>query len=496
MYRAELLRKYQYGGNLEGLFDEARYCFVHRKFSEALELMNEAEKICPRKYMSSVFLNKALFHHLLGHKDEARQLYASLNDTTAKMINYMAFCHRYFMYSDFHGISVPDSDSLAQIYLHNEMNFTLAVNIYSERERRQRRRSSNIFEERVLNDYYFKAGLPQEHIFSDKLSAEIAEISSDIPYKILPPIKNRIGIYVNDIQRHKEAAYIYDLTEILQGLGYSVYVYFDNIFTNKLTTLLPEGITFRSTVNRGILGFNNITVKDRISALIDMSGNKLRTRITALAENRSKLITFDEIFGETPFCLRTGIYFGGQYAGHDKHDFVAVIGDMRYIYDEEFSRIESTYHGRRIIFMSFAFCEEVFRKNFESRLARSGMDISLCKIIPGIIPFSEYMKFLASSSAVTITTGAGATELSEALFSGANTELLAHNPVLHRMGTREDFAENLRSHLQNIPAAPAREYSYDDELRVIYRNGEHAAEVNMTCSGDLVIFSELKMNEA
>ena len=54
MYRAEPLRKYQSCGNLERLFDEARYCFVHRNFSEALSLMNEAEKICPKKYMHSV----------------------------------------------------------------------------------------------------------------------------------------------------------------------------------------------------------------------------------------------------------------------------------------------------------------------------------------------------------------------------------------------------------------------------------------------------------
>lgn len=488
MYRAESLRQYQSGGNLEELFDGARYCFVHRNFSEALALMNEAEKICPGKYMSSVILNMALFHHLLGHKDEAKQLYASLNDTTAKMINYMAFCHRYFMYSEFHGIPVSDSDLLAQIYRHNEMNFNLAVNMYCG----QRRRSTNIFDERVLNDYYFKAGLPSENIFRDKLSAEISEIYAGIPHRDLSTLKNRIGIYVNDIQRHREVAYIYDLAEILQYLGYTVYVYFDNIFTNKLANLLPEGIIFRSTVNLGILGFNNITANDRISALIDMTGNKLRTRITALAENRDKLIMFDEIFRETPFCLQSEIYFGAKDFSRDKNDFVALIGDTRYVSDEEILQIKSAYHNRKIIFMSFAFCEEFFRKNFERRLDRSGMNLSLCKIIPGIIPFSEYMKFLASSSALTVTTGVTAAEFSEAVFSDTKTELFTHNPFLHRMGTRAAFAENLQNRLQNIPATSASEYISDDEIRVIYTNGDYSAEVNMTCGGDLVIFSELR----
>ena len=485
MYRAELLSKYQSGGDLEGLFCQARCCFVHRKFSEALALMTEAEKICPEKYM-------ALFHHLLGHKHEAKQLYDSLDNTTAKMINYLAFCHRYFMYSEFQGLTLSASDPLAHIYRHNDMNFSLAITSFPIRPRR---RSTNIFDERVLNDYYFRAGLPSENTFRGKLSAEISEISAGVPHRFLHPVKNRIGIYINDIQRHKDAAYIYDLTEILQSLGYSVYVYFDNIFTNKLANLLPEGIIFRSTVHLGILGFNNITANDRISALIDMTGNKLRTRITALAENRDRLIAFDEVFRETPFCLQSGIYFGGISAGHEKEDFAAVIGDMRYISDEEISHIKSAYHDRTIIFMSFAFCEELFRKSFENRLTRSGMNLSLCKIIPGIIPFSEYMKFLASASAVIVISGASAAEFSEAVFSGAKTELTVQNPLLRRIGTRAAFAANLRKHLQSIPKVPAREYIHDDELRVVYRNGGYTAEVNMTCSGDLVIFSELKRHE-
>ena len=196
MYTAEPLRRYRYSGTLERLFDEARYCFVHRKFFEALELMKDAEKICPEKYMSSVILNMSLFHHLLGHKDEAGQLYALLSDTTVKTINYMAFCHRYFSYSTFYGIPVSDSDPLTQIYRHNEMNFSLAVHMYSELHRGQRLRSTNIFDERVLNDYYFKAGLPSSNIFKDKLSAEISEIFADIPHKNLSTTKDRIGIYV------------------------------------------------------------------------------------------------------------------------------------------------------------------------------------------------------------------------------------------------------------------------------------------------------------
>lgn len=42
----------------------------------------------------------------------SKQLYDSLDNTTAKIINYLAFCHRYFMYSEFQGLTLSASEML------------------------------------------------------------------------------------------------------------------------------------------------------------------------------------------------------------------------------------------------------------------------------------------------------------------------------------------------------------------------------------------------
>ena len=57
---------------------------------------------------------------------------------------------------------------------------------------------------------------------------------------------------------------------------------------------------------------------------------------------------------------------------------------------------------------------------------------------------------------------------------------------------RADFAENLKHHLENIALKPACTYNFSEELRLQYRRGENfAAEINMSCNGDLLVFSEM-----
>lgn len=498
---------------LESLFNKARHCFVHRRFSEALQLMEEARTICPEKWLSVVRLNIALFHHVLGHQEAAEHFYNLADDTVTKLINYAAFCHRYFLYSKFHDGAVADDDSLQSIYRHNKLNFRLATEgIVAV----QRGRSENIFDERLRNDFCSKAGYPQENFFRNKLTSEVTAAAEKFPKNFLPAVKNRVGIYVNDIQRHKETAFVYDLIDILHELGYTVYVYFDNLFENKLVRLLQKEIILRNVVNLGILGFNNLVANDRVSVLLDLTGNKLRTRLTDFSWREKHSLSLDDLFADTPLCLQSEIYFGEPVTRSKNIGGLVIIGDLKYISDEEISCINAAESHKDLVFMSFAFCEDVCRRNFERRLDALGMNLSRCKVIAGVLPFKKYLDVLTSASAVAVTSGTNATEFSEVIFTNVPVMLLSRNPLLREIGKhvglkdvgaamtsstvrvqdglremRDAFIQNLRSRLENATVPFVCEYLFDEELRLQYQNGDFSAEVNMSCNGDLLIFSEL-----
>ena len=507
-YKIVPLKKIPIRNHIEKLFERARQCFINKKFSEAIPLMQEAQRICPRENLSTVLLNLALFHHLLGHQSEAESLYEQLDDTPAKLINYLAFCHRYFLYSKFQGGNVIENNPLQPICRHNEWNYHLATDGIAATPKQE---IKNIFEERVLNDFYFKIGRPQEYFFRNQLADEATAVAENLPHKIFSPAQNRVGIYVNDIQRHKDTAFVYDVIEILQTLGYTVYIYFDNIFENKLVHLLPKGIILRKVINYGILGFNNLVVEDQVFALLDLTGNRLRTRLTSLSVQEKKVLSLDKIFLETPLLLRSEIYFGDPIPQFENNDSVAIIGDLKYLSDEELSYIGKTMPDLNLIFMSFAFCEKVCQKIFEQRLVKCGMNLSHCKLISGILPFKNYLGFLKSVSAVIITSTVTAAEFSEVIFVGTPWVMISQNPLLRKIEKaivtgksstscdqrslkkmRSNFAENLKRHMNHIPANPGCEYLFNEELHIQYQNGAFISEVNMSCNGDLLIFSDVR----
>ena len=482
--------------DLVALFEQARNYFIHRRFFDALQLMQEANTTCNEKFLPAVRLNLALFHHVLGHQAEAESLYEQSSDTPVKLINYHAFCHRYFCYEKCHAAHIGKNEPLQQIFEHNEFNRQITVNeIFFANLTQASKQFKNIFYERLLNDFYFKIGHPQKNFFRNMLVAEVRAYVENFKKSFISTEKNRIGIYVNDIQRHKESALIYDLISVLPEENFVVYLYFDNIFDNKLVQLLPAGITLRHTVNLGILAFNNLIAEDKIFALLDLTGNKMRTRLPAVSMQRKNVLNLDEIFFETPLPLQSEIYFGAPVDCVGRTNNVAVIGDLKYISNVELSQIKNTMSDKNLIFMSFAFCEELFRKNFERRLIECG--INRFQILEGIRPFRKYLEFLASVSAAVVTSGASVAELSEVLFVDTPVILLSPNPILKQIATakslnhmRSVFVENLRGRLKNISSDTNCKYIFDEELRLQYRHDEATFEVNMSCNGDLLVFAE------
>ncbi len=499
-YHVVPIRESPYKKDLASLFEQARNYFIHRKFFDALQLMQEASHICSEKFLPAVSLNLALLYHVLGHQAEAESFYEQLADTPIKLINHHAFCHRYFCYEKCHVSTIKDNDPLRKIWDHNEFNRQITVNGFdSENLIQASKQCDDIFRERILNDFYFKMGLPQRNFFRDMLVTEVVAYVENLPKNFISSEKNRIGIYVNDIQRHKESALIYDLISILQEENYSVYLYFDNIFDNKLVRLLPAGITVRHIVNLGILAFNNLIAEDKIFALLDLTCNKMRTRLPAVSMLGKNILSLDEIFVETPLPLQSEIYFGEEVHCIRRKKDVAVIGDLRYISNTELLQIKDTMFDKNLIFMSFAFCEKLYRKNFELRLLECGINPVRCKVVAGILPFIKYLEFLASVSEVVITSSVSVAELSEVLFVRTPILLLSQNPILKQLVSveshsqrRANFVENLRSRLKNISSDTNCKYIFDEELRLQYQNKETTFEVNMSCNGDLLVFAEMR----
>ena len=495
-YHIVPIRKLSCRNNFADLFARARNCFINRKFFEALKIMQDIGSTCSEKFLSAIRLNLALFNHVLGHQAEAELLYEQSVDTPIKLTNYHAFCHRYFCYERCYVTHIDENEPLQKIFAHNEFNRQITVNGFIPENFHFSKQCEDIFRERLLNDFYFKVGLPQQNFFRDMLVSEVMTVAENLPKNFIPAEKNRIGIYVNDIQRHKESAFIYDLIAILLEEKFSVYLYFDNIFDNKLVQLLPAEITVQHTVNLGILAFNNLLAEDKIFALLDLSCNRMRTRLPPVSMWRKNFLSLDEIFFETPLLLQSEIYFGTGVNCVARTNDIAIIGDFRYISDEELSQIKGLMSEKNLIFMSFAFCEELFRKNFLQRLIKCGIDC--CKLIDGIRPFKKYMEFLASVSAVVVTSGTSVAELSEVLFVKTPVILLSQNSILRQIADapsrnlRADFVENLRRRLKNISSETNCKYIYDEDFCIQYQNDEATFDVNMSCNGDLLVFAEIE----
>ena len=499
-YHVVPIKESPYKNDLTGLFERARNYFIHRKFFDALQLMREANTICSEKFLPAVRSNLALLYHVLGYQAEAESLYERSADIPVKLINYHAFCHRYFCYEKCHVSHINENESLGQIFEHNEFNRQITVKGFDSSNLTQAsEQCKDIFFERLLNDFYFKIGRPQRNFFRNMLVTEVLTYVKNHPKNFISSEKNRIGIYVNDIQRHKESALIYDLISVLLEENFIVYLYFDNIFDNKLVRLLPAGITVRHTVNLGILAFNNLIAEDKIFALFDLTCNKMRTRLPAVSMLRKNILNLDEIFFETPLLLQSEIYFGAAVNCVRRTNVVAVIGDLRYISNSELLQLKDIISDKNLIFMSFAFCEELYRKNFERRLVECGINPIRCQVVAGILPFSKYLEFLASVSGVVVTSGASVAELSEVLFVKTPIILLSQNPILKQLANvenqnhmRANFVENLRNRLENISSDTNCKYIFDEELHLQYRHNETTFEVNMSCNGDLLVFAELR----
>lgn len=484
------------------LFLKAQAAFQKRDFKKTIEYLESidcVEETCSKEALN---INKALIYHILGEYDKAEKLYVNNLNKDTIIINYLACCHRYFQYKKLLQLEISDFIKLPELYNNNMINYEIATNGIFQIDLSEI--EMTIFLEQILNDIYIKMGLPILHACNDILKNQFIKTVEVEQRKHVHKKRKKVGIFVTDIQRHKDSAIIFELVEILRS-DFDVYIYFNNIFANKLAKSFEKKCEIRYVINKCYEEINNIFFEDEIDILIDLAGYGLRNNNIALCfvENRIQLY---DLLKDFPILLQTNEYYPENIV-EKKEQRTCILGDFRCVHNEELLYIKENCEGQ-LIFESHSFDEELFKKIFINRLVGLGFEMSRVEVIEGILPFKSYMDYLCASENIVLTSGASFVELSEAVKSGRNVLVISNNKILEHfsdyygIATKEhDFKLSnieykkgevdrcLRKYIHNLP---------DQELfmiknknsRVSYWESGKEYSISNTCNGDIVVFDE------
>ena len=481
--------------------DWMKNCFLRRDFRgvyDELEQKNEA-------YMNSdaMGINRALVCHILGEYEKALGLYGNYLDNNICRINFFAFCHRYFNYRRADKLVKMESGShYGLAYDNNYYNFLIGTNgIEIVKEIKT---PYSIYLEQIINDLYIRIGKDALHRQADLLKDKYCKSVDINDKKKVNHIKKKVGIFATDVQRHKDAAIIYELVECFKE-KFEVIVYFNNIFANKLITGLEKECKVRYVVKMYYEEINNMFFDDEIDILIDLAEYGLRNNNIALGLVQN-CMPMSELLLKFPLLLQTNEYYSGERANYI-NECTCIIGDMRCLTDEEITQIDNEIEGK-IIFESHAFDEPLFKQNFQDRIARLGMDVSRYTSLEGVLPFKKYLEFISACKTIVVSSGASYVELAEAINYGNSVKLMSENKLLVQAydlyySAHEDLQTRFeRVHnINNIHRERLCQYvdaSSEHELlavankmtRIAYFEDGVELCINNTCNGDIVILCE------
>ena len=205
--------------------DVIKYSFIRRDFTNAAAQL-EKEK----NDSEELIINKALVNHILGNYDEANVYYEKLKNNEMRDVNYLACCHRYFDYKKLDK-SFGTGGQYKSALENNYFNYLVATNGIDVIKKMDMQHS--IYTEQIVNDLYSKIGKSMLHEQNDILKIQYLNSVEIQERKIVNNEKKKIGIFVTDIQRHKDSAMIFELVECLKDY-FEIVIYFNNIFANKL----------------------------------------------------------------------------------------------------------------------------------------------------------------------------------------------------------------------------------------------------------------------
>lgn len=470
--------------------DLVKEFFIRRNFTRVADELEKEKK----DREEAIFINKALVNHILGNYDEAKVYYEKLKKNEIGHVNYLAFCHRYFDYRKLDKSFFIGSQYKSALD-NNFFNYLVATNGIDGIKKMNMQHS--IFTEQIVNDLYSKIGKDMLYEQNDILKTQYLKTVEVQEKKLVQNEKKKIGIFVTDIQRHKDSAIIFELVECLKE-QFEIVIYFNNIFTNKLVRRFEKNCTIRYVINLYYEEINNIIYDDEIDILIDLAEFGLRNNNIALSMVKNCIMLHDLLYS-FPIVLSTNSYYSFEYP-KKKENITCVIGDMRCLSDEELMNINKKINGN-IIFESHSLDESVFKVYFEKKLNSLGFNMNRIELLPGILPFSRYMSYIASCKNVVITSGTSYVELSEVMKSHTKICLMSGNPLIRK--TYENYCENeslidltgeiIKKRLIKF----INEYGCSElykiknkKSRIAYIEQDKEIIISNTCNGDIILLGE------
>lgn len=173
---------------------------------------------------------------------------------------------------------------------------------------------------------------------------------------------------------------------------------------------------------------------------------------------------------------------------------------MRCLSDEELKNIHKQISGH-IVFESHSLDESVFKDYFEQKLIALGYNMNRIELLPGILPFSRYMNYIASCKNVVITSGTSYVELSEAMKSRTKICFMSGNPLIRKTYENycgeESFADTtgkiIKQRLfQFINECGGSELHKitNKKSRIAYFEQDKEITISNTCNGDIILLGE------
>ena len=482
--------------------------FIRKNFSAAGKLLENIIKNGP-DCSTADLMNAALIYHLLGDCEKSSAIYAKLPKTEIWAINFSAFCHRYFHYQDlFEQMPQINADSeLKNILSHNIHNYYIATGCGNTVYREY---STAFFSEQILNDLKYKTGQKLSCAASMQLAKEYKSTLEIEEQQIFSHKRKRIGIFVTDVQRHRDSAILFEIVDILNS-ECDVYVYFNNIKFNKLVNILQNFCTIRSVNTLSFEEVNNLLFDDEIEVLIDMAEHGLRNNSIALSAVNN-VVPVNELLLKYPLLLSSQEYFSPSTPS--SHDItICVLGDMRVISTSELCRLRDWLPvNEQIVFESHSFDEPLFEKSFKKRLSEIGFQENSFILQHGIVPFKDYIAFLSSCKIIVIPNGASHVELSEALYYGQDVIVLSDNHIIKKMVNTYGLPTELNKFkhspidcrengiisrirmefLQAVKSLPSMFNKRVKERNTCLTYKTDCAEyaIQNTCNGDIVVFCD------
>ena len=487
-----ILVKSQMRSNEIDPLSRARIRFIQRDFEGMIEVLQDGLKSysCSEQYRNACITNLAMACHVRGYYEDARELYGSCDNTVMSLINYYAFCHRYFEYKniDFYG----KGKKLQELLDHNRLNYILNTRGAQAALEYWDERSVNIYDEQIINEIKIHSGKPidisQEKQY-EKLYKRQCNIKERFEGQVKSNPSNRIGIYVTDLQRHKDSALLYQIVEDLIP-DYEIIIYFSNIFQNKLIKSFKDIATIRDISMLGYGEIINLMNKDRVFILIDTAEYGIRNNHIAISNCGLKTVTISEMTKNNPIIINSNRYFPEKISTH-KENGILVLGDLRYVQNEELKLLKNKYDDLNLTFESHALDEPLFMSDFFERLKQLDFKIDKMTLKQGVLPFSAYMNFISSFQKIVLLRGATKVELSEVEKSKVPYEWIDGCTGTIKKSGVTDVKKILANLIEDSEKKLECGIGVLDDMVLCFKEGNKCHLINCTCNGDLLVFDDI-----